>query len=579
MEGVVPGFAGSFVLVLASGRLRRFVPLALQAEVGLVPFLLFVAVLLALGSEAPLIEHGLLYAAAAVSAWGIILALAKQESSLHMLVGDALGAAAMVASGLRVDFLTAPSGGFIYLAEPWRAPLTWGWLLGFVALLRLANRLPGLFPGVASLLCYLLIGSLLYQKQHPGAAFVVLAVLAGMSTAMWVGSFAFKDEEEARLGRISCSLWSLTLGAAAILSSSKKVATLAVLAPAGLALAPLVFFTVVIARSYFVPRLQGHREARPVIRVALSRERVVGLMLLFCLLVNLLTLLALFVPSRGWALGLGLAMVLVFAKIASLVLFPTRPRRLPKGRGLEILGVPFVRRSIEKHLARIETWLGEPRPHLVVTPDSLAILRAQEEPEYAAVLARADLVLPDGAGVIWAGDFLFEKPVLEQIPGVEFAVRLLELAARTGAPVYLLGTTDPVLAAAREAFAARWPGLRVVGARNGFFSADEAPGVADGIRATGAAICLVAMGVPRQELFMSRFGERTGARVLMGVGGTLDVLSGSVQRAPLVFQRLGLEWLYRVLREPHRLSRAAHLPRFVLRVLEAKVRAGSAPAA
>lgn len=569
MQVALNGFAGSFLLVWLYGRLRMFWPAA-RREAGLVPFALFLLLTSYVGASPLLLDHGLLAASGLVVAWGMLLEAAGKGSSTHMLLGDLLGVALLVSVGLEVDFLTAPSGGYIYLRSL-AAPLTCVWLFGFVALLKLANRLPGLFTGVMALLSYLLMGSLLYQQQHPVADFRVLALMAGVSTAMWLNGLGGATQ---RMGRIAASLWALTLGAMTVMSTSKKVATLAVLSPVGLGLAPLFFFTFVILRSYFWPKVAAGLDRPPLLRLNLSKERVVGVLLLFCLLTDVLLLMWLFVPSKMWSMGLALAMGVVFLEVVQLVLLapPAEDMRPPKR--IDLLGIRIVRRSVEAHLEVVKSWFAASEPHLIVTPDSLAVLRAQEDDEYRAILQGADLVLPDGAGVIWATDFLHGGPVLERIPGVEFVQHLCRLAAREDVGVFLLGTRDEVLAGAKAQLEERFPGLRIVGTQNGFFGEDESAAVAAKVRASGARICLVAMGVPKQEKWIREWGEATGASALMGVGGSLDVLSGTLPRAPERYQALGIEWLHRLVLEPKRLGKMLHLPRFVLKVLEAKLNKG-----
>lgn len=567
MQVALHGFCGSALLVWLYGRIRLSWPGVTRKETGLVPFGLFLALCYWLDASHLLLDRGLLTGSALVVLWGMALEMADRGSSRSMVVGDALGAAALVLTGLQVSFLTAPSGGYIYL-HGLAAPLTVIWLLVFQVLLKLANRLPGLFVGVMALLSYLMLGSMLYQHQHTVADFRILALVAGVSTGMWFNSLG---DSAPRMGRIACSLWALTLGALTVLSSSKKLATVAVLSPLGLGLAPLVFFSFVILQSYFLPRLTRGRDEHQVYRLSLTRERVVGVLLLFCLLIDVLLLTVLFVPSLAWNMGLAVVMGLVFLRISQLLLLAPEDRQVADVDHVEILGARIERKNVAEHLEEVATWLGSGRPHLVVTPDSLALLRSQDEEDYGRVLRGADMILPDGSGVIWAGDFLCEAPALERIPGIEFVQALCGFAAERDIGIYFLGTRDEVLEGAVSALTRRYPGLRIVGTRNGFFPEEESEQVAGEIRASGATFCLVAMGVPKQELWMERWGEATGACLLMGIGGSLDVLSGTLDRAPERYQALGLEWLYRTLKEPRRFLRIAHLPRFVLRVLEAKI--------
>lgn len=573
LQVAVDGFCASFFVVWLYGRLRELRATAKSRETGFFPFLLFLGWAAATGWGEPLFRLGLLPALGVLAAVGFGMRLSGKDSSARMILADALAALVLVILGLQVPYLTSPSGGYLYL-DRLAAPLTWLWLLAFLVILKVANRLPGLFQGVMALLSYLLLGSLLYQSQHTAREFHLVVLLSGVATAMWWNAFGAVPE---RLGRISCSLWALTLGALTILTTSKKVATVAILTPVGLGLAPLFFFPFVIFQSYFLPRLRKHREDRHVYRLSLSRERLVAVILLFCLLVDLLLLLWLFVPSQGWVAGFGLVMSLVFYRIGQLVL--SSPNRTPTTppQWVEVFGVRFWARSAAEHREVVRSWLGSGVSRQIVTPDSLALLKTFEDPEYRQILTQADLVLPDGAGVIWASDFLAETKILERCPGCEFMLSLLALAEEEGVGVYFLGAKPEVLEAAVAEAKQRFPKLIVSGARDGYFEDKDSGEIADEIRRSGAKICFLALGVPKQEFWIRDYRDRTGAEVLIGVGGSLDVLSGTLPRASSAFQSLGLEWLHRVLLEPWRLGRVIHLPRFVLQVLEEKLASESDP--
>lgn len=141
--------------------------------------------------------------------------------------------------------------------------------------------------------------------------------------------------------------------------------------------------------------------------------------------------------------------------------------------------------------------------------------------------------------------------------------RLCAQSAREGLPAYFLGGAEGAAADAAAIMEARFPGLVVSGTRNGFFADDEIAGVVDEIRASGAKLLFVGMGSPRQELWLAEHLRETGAGAAVGVGGSFDVLGGRVTRAPRFMRRLGLEWLYRLVKEPHRWRRQLALPYFV----------------
>jgi N-acetylglucosaminyldiphosphoundecaprenol N-acetyl-beta-D-mannosaminyltransferase len=233
------------------------------------------------------------------------------------------------------------------------------------------------------------------------------------------------------------------------------------------------------------------------------------------------------------------------------------------------MGVPVDRVTRPQALAWAESRLGQGRCQLVFTPNPEIIMAAQRDAELRRILAAADLALADGVGVAWAAA-RGGRPVPERIPGIDFACDVLALAARRDAPVFLLGTRRQVVARAADAARARYPGLRVAGWHDGYFPMEDAPRVADAVRRSGARVLLVGMGAPREQRFLWRERPRLGVDLALAVGGSLDVLGGAAQLAPQPVRRLGLEWLWRLAREPRRLRRQMALPAFAWAILTAR---------
>jgi N-acetylglucosaminyldiphosphoundecaprenol N-acetyl-beta-D-mannosaminyltransferase len=242
---------------------------------------------------------------------------------------------------------------------------------------------------------------------------------------------------------------------------------------------------------------------------------------------------------------------------------------------IRLLGVPVDAVTPETALARALALVQEPPPGraaLVFTPNPEAVVAACRDPEVLRILEAADLALPDGVGLVWAARRA-GRPLPARVPGVEFMERLLAEAARRGWPVFLLGARPGVAEAAARQAVRRFPGLRVAGTHHGYFPPEQEDAVVRAVAASGAALLFAGMG-ERQHGFLYRNAGRLGAvRLAMAVGGSLDVLAGVVPRAPLTFRRLGLEWLWRLLREPRRWRRQLALPAFAWAVLRAGRRA------
>lgn len=236
---------------------------------------------------------------------------------------------------------------------------------------------------------------------------------------------------------------------------------------------------------------------------------------------------------------------------------------------VEILGVAFDNVTLEEAVDRAMEFLTGEKPHLVVTPNAEIVQLAGKDPELARLIAGADLVIPDGVGVVYASRIL-GRPLKGRVPGVDFAAALMDRMAAGGQRLFLLGAKPGVAEEAAQKLAEAHPGLTVCGTHDGYFPEDGP--VADAIRQSGADAVFVCLGAPKQEKWISKNGGATGAKLLIGLGGSLDVFAGRVERAPEKWQRLGLEWLYRTLKEPARLKRVVKLPLFLCSAVGARIK-------
>ena len=237
----------------------------------------------------------------------------------------------------------------------------------------------------------------------------------------------------------------------------------------------------------------------------------------------------------------------------------------------EIMGVGFDDLTLDEAAQRAAGMIDEGGFHYVVTPNPELVDRARREEPFRQALNGADLVLPDGIGVVYAARLLGRR-LKGRCPGIDFAGKLMEHMARTGLRLYLLGAKPGVAEAAAARLEIRYPGLTICGTHDGYFQ-EDAP-VVEEIRRAGADVVFVCLGAPKQEYWMVKNGPATGARLTAGLGGSLDVFAGVVERPPESWQRLGLEWLYRLTKEPKRIGRMARLPLFLVSAVGERGKAG-----
>lgn len=219
------------------------------------------------------------------------------------------------------------------------------------------------------------------------------------------------------------------------------------------------------------------------------------------------------------------------------------------------------------------------RAHAVLAVNPEKNHSVPKEPDLHRAFREADLLIPDGIGVVLAARLL-HRARLARVPGVELMEEICRLAAGNGYGIFLYGAREEVSLEASAVLTRRYPGLKVVGRANGYVPQERMQDLVAQINASGAQILFLALGSPRQERWYARHSsELSTVRVCQGIGGSLDAVTGRVRRAPRLFCRLHLEWFYRLVKEPSRLRRQWVLPLFAVRVLAAKLRMIAGPMA
>lgn len=214
----------------------------------------------------------------------------------------------------------------------------------------------------------------------------------------------------------------------------------------------------------------------------------------------------------------------------------------------------------------IDRFIVERSSHQICTINTEFIMAAQKDSEFRGTLNRTALNIPDGVGVLWAARRSGHR-LRERVGGSDLVLQIAQRAAIAGWKIFMLGAAEGVAEQAAGQLRSNFPAINIVGAFAGSPSIDREAELADRIRSTSAEILFVAYGAPQQDKWIARNLDRTGAIVGIGVGGAFDFIIGKQKRAPKWIQRIGLEWLYRLIREPWRWKRQLALPRFVWKIL------------
>lgn len=221
--------------------------------------------------------------------------------------------------------------------------------------------------------------------------------------------------------------------------------------------------------------------------------------------------------------------------------------------------------TMDAAVEQVEAFIDQKKSALIATANAEMIMMAQQDDVLKQILNDADLVVPDGAGTVWAANYLGFH-MTERVAGFDLVQRLLARAPKNGTRVFFLGSAPGIAEQAKVTAEKNFPGINIVGVQHGYFSDQEEVEIVNKIKAAKPDLLLVALGVPRQEKWIKKYLADLDVAVAIGVGGTLDVMAGAVKRAPLWLQQAKLEWLYRGLLQPKRIGRLIALPKFVLKV-------------
>lgn len=235
---------------------------------------------------------------------------------------------------------------------------------------------------------------------------------------------------------------------------------------------------------------------------------------------------------------------------------------------VSVLGVSFDNKTKETFLEELMDRIHRNEKTFVVTANPEIVMYAKKDPAYMELIQEADYVIADGIGII-KGSQMLGTPIVERVAGYDLMLELLAQANQQKSRVYLLGAKEEVLQQTVKKVESLYPGIRLVGARNGYFDLSDQSVIKE-VQQTQPDMVFVATGFPRQEQWIHKYMETASKGLLMGVGGSFDVLSGKSKRSPNIFIRLNIEWLYRLVTQPTRFKRMLALPRFLHEVKQEK---------
>jgi len=233
---------------------------------------------------------------------------------------------------------------------------------------------------------------------------------------------------------------------------------------------------------------------------------------------------------------------------------------------VDILGVRIDRVNLTDAQNKVLDFLKEDKLHMIFTPNSEIIMAVQKDQHLMDVLNNADMLIADGIGVVYASKIL-GKPLPERVAGFDLASRLIPILANNHYSLYIFGGAPGVAEIAKAKLEEKNPGLRIVGVHDGYFDSQKEQEIINDINSKKPDVLFVCLGAPKQEKWIYEHREQLHVKVCMGIGGSVDVFAGKAKRAPEIYQKLGLEWFYRLMKEPWRYKRMLALPKFAWTVI------------
>ena len=487
----------------------------------------------------------------------------------------------VIITGIKIDFLRNYSGGYWYL-NYLSIPVTIIWLLTITNSIGQTDELGDTTPITVFIAALTLLVVSILQRQN-----LFIAEILSVFLIIFTASIIILKKRNKIVKNNYYSAYYMFFGfmlaVIAIVGVLKSAAALTLLTPLLILGFPIVDTSYSLLASYlsdeYFEKINESKLKQQLIERGFSRKGADRIIISACLYLSVVAIiLSVKEDLYLFAVLIGVGYIAYYWLRQRVLNGPVIIDYDRQKAKLELFGVPIDQIDIQQALVRIDNFIKRGRAHFIITPDTLAILRARKDKQYLEIAKQADLVTPDGAGLLWAAAFLGE-PLPERITGIDLINHICQLAAEKGYRLYLLGAEEDVVKKAAQNLEKKYPSLNIVGYHHGYFDNEEVKGyskdtvkyVINDIVEKKPDFLLVGMGVPKQEHWISKYKDRLDVPVCIGIGGSFDVLSGKIPRAPLWMQNHGMEWIFRIIKEPKRIKRMAKLPSFIWLVFLGKI--------
>lgn len=506
----------------------------------------------------------------------------KKIASWLKLILQCLIAFLVIGVGVKIEFLRNSSGGYWYLAH-FSIPVTIIWLLSITNSVGQTDELGDITPTIVFIasLTFLIVS--VFQRQ----GLVVAEILSIFLLVFSLIIIYLKRKNPEKRGKYFSSYYmffGFMLAIIAIVGVLKSTAALTLLTPFLILGFPIVdtsySFIAGYLREDYLGTISESKLRQQLIDQGFSWKGANVIIVSTCIYLSLIA-----VIISVWEdfflttvmIGLG---YLLFYWLKNQIIKKNKIIHFNRSKQkIELFGVPIDYINCQQAIKKIDSFVRGENPRFVVTPDTLAILRARKDKEYLNITKKADLVTPDGAGILWATATL-DYPLIERITGIDLINQICQLAVSKGYRLYLLGARQGVIERAVKNLEKKYPDINIVGYHHGYIAEDENNSnqeekskkeVIKEIQEIKPDFLLVGMGVPKQERWIFNHRKELGVPVCIGIGGSFDVISGKIPRAPLWMQYHGMEWVFRLIKEPRRVLRAIALPYFIWLVFLGKI--------